>query len=97
MRRAICTASGGTRYTRFARAICPAVPDEECAYGALIAAPPQSVLLLVILFLGIHRPDVAFVVRAGGQRPYRFEGGQHRVVHIVVSVLTVAAEAPEVC
>ena len=50
----------------------------------------------MIFFFGVDRPHGALVGVAGGDVVVGYHGGHHRVVHVVVAVLPVAADAPQV-
>ena len=53
-------------------------------------------LLFVILFLRIYAPDILLVFSAAQDVVHGLEGSGHGVIHIVVSVLAVSADAVEI-
>ena len=50
----------------------------------------------MIFFFGVDAPDNLFVMASRSYCADGFDCSEHRVVHVVVSVLTVASEAPEI-
>ena len=50
----------------------------------------------MILFFGIDVPDRLFVKASADYGACRIHCGQHRVIHVVVAVLTVSAHAEHI-
>ena len=51
---------------------------------------------LVVGFIGVDAPDGEFAAAFAGYSFYRFYRCHHRVIHIIIPMLSVASDAPQV-
>ena len=54
------------------------------------------VLCLVVVWVSINIPDICFVGGAGNDGLGGVDAGEHRVIHVVIAVLTIATDAVEI-